>query len=192
MCLVQARYLCAIICLYMRRIGDIDILEDEILQGEIWVASMIVLLAGVLVGLIFAFCGAHEPVSLRWFLALAVLSLVSQPVHELVHAAGFMVASGFRAHIRFGFTTGMLYTSAEGTMLRKGAFLVVLLAPAVVVSGALAIGCCLTGHPLLAYFSCVLHLAGCTGDFSYCYLIAREPNVAYVEDTARGVSLMSE
>jgi len=176
----------------MRRIGDIDILDDEILQTEIWVMSVIFLLVGILAGLIFAFCGAHEEISLRWFLALGLLTLVSQPVHELVHAAGFMIASGFRARIRFGFTTGMLYTTAVGTMLRKGAFLCVLLAPAVVVSTALGVGCCVAGYPLLAYFCVVLHLAGCTGDFAYFYIIAREPKAHYVEDTARGVSLLSE
>ena len=173
----------------MRRLADIELLEDQTLQQQMVWASMGILVFGILVGVVAALALPHEAVGLLWFVALVLISIVALPVHELVHAGAFMLLTGFSARIRFGFTDWMLYTSAAGTMLRRRRFCAVLLAPAVLVSIALLVVPWSQGFPLLGWFLAVIHLAGCTGDLAYVRIIQREPKATHVEDTERGIAL---
>ncbi len=173
----------------MRRLTDIELLDDRALQQQMVWASMSILGFGVVIGVIAALALPHEVVGPLWFVALAFLSVVALPVHELVHAGAFMLLTGFTARIRFGFTDWMLYTSAAGTMLRRRRFCAVLLAPTVLVTTALLVVPWLRGFPLLGWFLAVIHLAGCTGDLAYVHIIRREPKATYVEDTERGIAL---
>ncbi len=173
----------------MRRLADIELLNDYVLQQQMVWASMGIFVAGVLVGVIAAFALPHEVVSLLWFLVLVLVSVVALPIHELVHAGAFMLLTGFTAHLRFGITDWMLYTMAPGTVLRRHRFCAVLLAPAMLVTTALLAVPWSLGFPLLGWFLAVIHLAGCTGDFAYVGIILREPKATHVEDTERGIAL---
>ncbi len=176
----------------MRRLIDIDLLEDEQLQASMASGSMAILLAGVVVGVFLAIALPHEPISIWWFVQLAVISIVALPVHELVHAAAFKLVSGFNARLKFGFTNWMLYTASPGTILTRSRFCIVLLAPSVVVTLALWIGAAVAGEPLLGWFLAVIHLAGCTGDIGYVRIIRSERNANLVQDTERGIALFHD
>lgn len=167
-------------------------LEDSRLQVELLYLSLGILIIGALVGVFVGIFLPHEQVSWRWFIELVVLSLVALPIHELVHAAAFLVLTGFRAHVSFGFSHGMLFTRAPGTMLRRVWFCCVLMAPAVILTTLLWVGCALFGKPLLGMFCAVVHLAGCTGDAALVHAICSEPRANLVEDTPRGVSLIHD
>lgn len=173
----------------MRRLADIELLDDHVMQQQMVWASMGILVGGVLVGVILAFALPHEKVDVLWFCALVAGSIGALPVHELVHAAAFELLTGFRARVRFGFTDGMLYTSAAGTMMQRQRFCVVLLAPTVLITAALLVVSWVLGCPLLGWFLAVIHLAGCTGDLAYVRIITREPMATHVEDTERGIAL---
>ena len=176
----------------MKRIANIDLLDDYVMQQHMMWASMLILVAGVASGVLAAVLLPHEAISLLWFVALVVVSVVVLPIHELVHAAAFELLTGFRAHIRFGFTDWMLYTVAAGTVMRRRSFCVVLLAPTIVITAALLAASTLMGIPLLGWFAAVIHLAGCTGDLAYVRIIAREPMATHVEDTERGIVLFRD
>lgn len=176
----------------MRRLADIDLLDDWQLQRQMTWSSIVIAVVGTVLGVLGAVLLPHEELSLVWFLELVGLSLVALPVHELVHAAGFLLCSGFKARVSFGFSSWMLYTEAPGCTLPRGRFCVVLLLPAVVVTAALGLGATLAGQPLLGWFLAVIHLAGCTGDLGYVHIIANEPRANLVQDTSRGIALFHD
>ena len=176
----------------MRRLVDIDLLGDEQLQASMASGSMVILLVGVLVGVLLAVALPHEPITFWWFVELAIISIVALPVHELVHAAAFKLVSGFGAHLKFGFSNWMLYTSSPGTVLTRSRFCTVLLAPSVVVTLALWVCAAMAGQPLLGWFMAVVHLSGCTGDIGYVRIIANEPTANLVQDTERGIALFHD
>ena len=176
----------------MRRLVDIDLLGDEQLQASMASGSMVILLVGVLVGVLLAVALPHEPITFWWFVELAIISIVALPVHELVHAAAFKLMSGFGAHLKFGFSNWMLYTSSPGTVLTRSRFCTVLLAPSVVVTLALWVCAAMAGQPLLGWFMAVVHLSGCTGDIGYVRIIANEPTANLVQDTERGIALFHD
>lgn len=176
----------------MKRLMDIDLLDDADLQRRMVQGSMVILVVGIAFGLLGALVLPHEPVDLLWFAALVLASLLVLPVHELVHAAAFKLVSGFRAHISFGFSSWMLYTTAPGCMLPRGPFCAVLLAPTILVTSVLLVLPALWGMPLLGWFLAVVHLAGCTGDLGYVRIIASETSANLVVDTERGIALFHD
>ena len=171
---------------------DIELLDDAQLQAQMAAWSLWILLIGVLVGVLLAVGVPHEPITLWWFVSLVVVSVAAMPVHELVHAAAFKVMTGFEARIAFGFANWMLYTASPGTVLPRGRFCAVLLAPAVVVTATIGLGLTFAGMPLLGWFCAVVHLAGCTGDIGYVRIIASEPSANLVQDTERGIALFHD
>ncbi len=176
----------------MRRLVDIDLLGDEQLQGQMAADSLWILLGGTLAGVLGAVAFPHEPLSFLWFVLLGVVSVAALPIHELVHALAFKVASGGRARITFGLSGWMLYTSSPDTVLPRRSFCAVLLAPSIVVTIALGIGAMLLGYPLLGWFAAIIHLAGCTGDIGYVRIIGTEPLANLVQDTERGIALFHD
>ncbi len=169
--------------------ADIDLLGNQFVQQQMVWTSVTLLALGICAGIVGAVALPHEQVDLLWFVILVVASVVALPLHELVHAAAFMVFSRFSARIRFGFTSGMLYTSAVGTILPRRRFCIVLLAPAIIVTTVLVVVAFAAGYPLMGWFLAAIHLAGCTGDFALARSIMRESMATYVQDTERGVAL---
>ena len=176
----------------MKLLVDIDLLDDEALQASIATGSLWLALVGTLLGVFGGVALPPEQLGPAWFVALGAVSMLALPVHELVHAAAFKLLSGGRASITFGFASWMLYTAAPGCLLPRLRFRLVLLAPAVVVTLALAAGACAAGMPLLGWFLAVIHLAGCTGDAAYARVIASESNASHVMDTDRGIALYDD
>lgn len=176
----------------MMELVDIDLLGDEALQASIMARSVWIMAVGTLAGALGAAVLPHEPLGHLWLVVLGTVSVLALPVHELVHAVAFKVLSAGKARISFGFSGWMLYTAAPGCMLGRRAFCAVLLAPAVLVTAALGMGALVFGRPLMAWFLCVVHLAGCTGDTGYVRIIAGEPDARMVMDTERGITLLCD
>ena len=178
----------------MERIADINVLEDEGFQRRIVWGSVAVLVGGLLVGAFALVVGVVSPerVSAGWVVALALGSLVALPVHELVHAFFFKALSRGECKISFGFEQFMLYTRTDDLVLPRARMIVVLLAPAVLVTAALfdvALAC---GCPVLAWLLAVVHLSGCTGDLAMVRDILSEPRATHVRDTSFGITLLGE
>ena len=176
----------------MRRIGDIDLVEDEWLLRELTWWSLGILVVGTLLGVLMGVALPHEAIDVLWFVRLAAVSVLALVVHELVHALAFKLATGFRARVTFGISSLMPYTRSPGTVLSRHTFCWVLLAPAFVVTTALFVGAAVLGQWLLGYFLALLHLSGCTGDAAYVRVIMSEPRATFIEDTPRGISLIHD
>ena len=181
----------------MRRLQEIDVLGDEATQRRMlewsWALIALGVAGGVALG-IAAELGAldAEAVDLVWFVILVVVTLVALPVHELVHAAAFLLLGGPDVKVGFGFTDAMLYTSADGAMLPRARFAIVLLAPSVALTFAFALVCGATRMPLMAWWLVVLHIAGCTGDLALAAAVRVTPGCTHVLDTDTGTVLMAD
>lgn len=176
----------------MRQVLDVNILEDPAVQKTVarWMMpcsiATLVLVAASVAYLVVTQTLMDALVWLGW---LAVLYVVSLPLHELVHAAFFKMLGPAGTRITFGYKSGMLYAGCPGARLPRGRFITVLLAPFVVLAlGYLALG--LGFHAwLLAWCLFFAHTAGCAGDFYFVWLILRHPEADLCEDTATGITL---
>lgn len=185
----------------MRTLFDIDFLADEALRRRLAALSLALLAAGAaLVALLVAagmLPGAREAASLLgrgvlpWVVVLVALTLVSMPVHELVHGALFRLLGGPGTRVRYGHAAGMLYAGCPGLVLSRARFCVVLLGPAVLLSALLLALPCALGYPLLGAIACVFHLSSCAGDVLAAALALAEPACTHVQDTEAGVRLLA-
>jgi hypothetical protein len=182
----------------MRVIAKVDVLGDAELQRRMVRLSWWILGVGLLAGLVawaLSIAGVaplvEKGIGLTWFLVLVLASVAALPVHELVHAAAFLLLGDGHVHVSFGFKDYMLYTSANGATLSRRRFEAVLLAPTVLLTLAFAAMGVAFRVPLLAWACAVIHLAGCTGDLCMAAAIWREPACAFVRDAPFGAELLA-
>ena len=176
---------------HMQKIADIDILGDKDLQLRVTRLSLAILAATLVAAVLLAVCGALEHVDVWWWVALALGVVVALPVHELVHAAAFrLLCPGCR--VSFGFQDAFLYTKTDGAVVARGRMVAVLLAPAVLVTAALATLTLALGCPVLAVLLAGVHLSGCAGDLLMSAAALDEPRCTHVMDTETGISLLSD
>ena len=175
----------------MRSVAHLDILGDTPLARHVVTLSVVLLGVG-LVGQIYLVVTHGWGMGVgAWIAVYVVATVVALPIHELVHAAAFLLLGRGRVRIRFGYETGMLYTRAEGEPLTRDRFVVVLLAPSVLVTGALVLVGVLVAGPALAWALAWTHLSGCAGDLAMVVGIARTPGCTHVRDTDAGVELLA-
>ena len=175
----------------MRKVLDVDILNDGATQRLVGRASLAIAAFGVAGALALAPACGWRPGGVGWWLALAALYVACLPVHELVHGAFFKLFGPRGTKVRFGYQAGMLYAGCPGARMGRGRFAAVLLAPFLLVSAACAAGGIAFGNPLMAWAIGWLHAAGCAGDLYFAWLVARHPEADACEDTERGIALWS-
>lgn len=168
---------------------ELDIFEDEELLMRIVYLSFGIVVAGLaVISLMLLAAVPIEAVSLVSILATSAVTAAAFLVHELVHAAFFLLLGGRGTKIRFGAKAGILFTEAPGLVLPTARFVVVLLAPTVLVTaGLVALGLTL-GAPLAAAVAATIHLSGCAGDLVFLREIIQE-KATHVEDTGSGIRL---
>lgn len=176
----------------MRSVAQLDILGDAPLARRMMAGSVALLAVGFVGAFFLVVADGWGTDVGAWFALSVVVTLVALPVHELVHAAAFLLLGRGRVRIRFGYEAGMLYTRAEGEPISRGRFLVVLLAPAVVVTAALVVAGELLAGPALAWALAWTHLSGCAGDLAMVWGIARTSGCTHVRDTDTGVELLAD
>lgn len=186
-----------------RTLGDIDFFGDDVLRQRLVRASAWLLIGGAALAValsVVADTGIIEEMralpgdwgAAMWPLAMAALSVVALPVHELVHALFMRVLGGPGTRVSFGYQAGMLYAGCPGLVLSKPRFVVVLLAPTVLVTAALLGLGLVLGYPFMTLWAAVLHLSGCSGDILAAGAILRERTCTHCRDTERGVELLCE
>ncbi len=134
--------------------------------------------------------GAGRGVDIRWWISLAAAIPATFAIHELVHALFFRHYAPPGAQITFGsnLKMGMIYASAEGVVYPRDAYLVIALAPSIIVTLLVIVLGIGFRWPLWTIVVATAHLSGCTGDWGYVRAIRSDPTIAYCEDTAWGVS----
>lgn len=184
-------------------LSDIDFFGDDALCQRLVRASAWLLIGGAALAValsVVAGTGVIEEMralpgdwgAAMWPLAMAALSAVALPVHELVHALFMRVLGGPGTRVSFGYQAGMLYAGCPGLVLSKPRFVVVLLAPTVLVTAALLGLGLVLGYPFMTLWAAVLHLSGCSGDILAAGTILRERACTHCRDTERGIELLCE
>jgi len=103
--------------------------------------------------------------------------------HEGIHGLA-MLAVGARPRfgiLRYGRTVMGFYTSSPGRRFTRGQYLLVGLAPMVIIAPA-GVLVCLTPVGSAVWFAFAVHLGGCIGDLTIARLVLREPAGTTFED----------
>lgn len=177
----------------MTALLDIDFLGDERLRARLarWSGAILVacLAATFAASPLMSSGAALDPLVATAL--LAVMVLVTLPVHELVHALFFKLLGGRGMRVTFGHAAGMLYAGCPGLVLSRRRFIAVLLAPAVAVTAVLVLLGMVLDLLFIALVAASIHLSACAGDLLAAWIIVREPRCTHCQDTEVGVRLLS-
>lgn len=189
---------------YMHEIGSIHTFEDEAFLHSVSRISAAVL--GVSVGVAFVLFSMVMPglselsrldgwfAGIWWAVSLLVGTVVVLAVHEGVHGLFFKLFAPAGSRVTFGanIKLGMLYACAEGIVYTRRQYLVVILAPTVVVTALMLVSAFVSGYPFCCYIIATAHLAGCVGDWKYAAAVFRNHAITHCEDTSWGVRFLAE
>ena len=113
-------------------------------------------------------------------------------IHEYIH--GFFFHRYSQAKVKYQFHGWAFSASTPGYTYKKKNYLIIGLAPAVILNTALILLSIFLEGPydLIAYFVFIIHFSGCIGDFYVTALLLKYPSRTYVEDTGTGMKFYVE
>jgi hypothetical protein len=180
---------------HLRKLEEVELLEPEQLRPLALFSLLLLVIGGAFfVSLNIAAYSwqTHTSVSitwdwglLMWFVINIVGYILILPIHELVHAAVFTLWGGkpyFGIKMPYA-----LYCGARQQLFRRNQYLVVGLAPLVVITLA-GIIFTLLSPALASYiiFAFVGNVSGAAGDLWVAWRLLRLPHSVLVEDTEAG------
>lgn len=83
----------------------------------------------------------------------------------------------------------MAYATSPGSMYNKSQFFTIIIMPFILISFMLFIIFLFGVNGMFLYFLFAMHAGGCIGDFYFCYLIVKQKEDIYIEDTEKGINL---
>ncbi|SJZ50068.1 Putative zincin peptidase [Pilibacter termitis] len=109
-------------------------------------------------------------------------------LHEGIHGIFFKLFYP-EGKVKFGYKNWCLYTTSPRSYYRKKAFFCISMAPFLLISLGFIVLFALSilSKPILVFLAS-LHAAGCIGDFYISFLVMKEPNDVWIEDTEVGMS----
>jgi hypothetical protein len=180
---------------HIRKLEEIELLEPDQLRPLALLSLLMLLIGAIFFGLLnyAAFTlQTHSAPGFKggWSLLLwIVINIVGYililPIHELIHAAAFVLWGGkpyFGTKLPYA-----LYCGAKNQLFRRNHYLVVGLAPLVVITLAGIVFILLS--PALAsytFFAIVGNFSGAAGDVWVVRKLIRHPRTVLVEDTEVG------
>ncbi len=180
---------------HLRKLEDVELLEPAQLRPLALLSLLLLVIGGAFFALLDVAAYSwqtHTSVSitggwglLLWFVINIVSYILILPVHEVIHAAVFTFWGG-----KPYFGTKMpyaLYCGARQQLFRRNQYLVVGLAPLVVITLA-GIIFTLVSPALASYiiFAIVGTISGAAGDLWVAWRLLRLPHSVLVEDTEAG------
>lgn len=175
----------------MEKIREINLMDDKklIIRLNLWAIPLLLFFFVFFTGVTFLITNPYsQEVSMARFLIELVMVFVLLTFHELIHGLFFKVFNP-TGKVKFGFKNSLAYATSPGSFYKKGQFLIILLAPFLMITLGLTIvfwfgKLFASSYVLLAS----VHGAGCIGDFYFTYLVLRAPRNAFIEDTEQGIS----
>ena len=177
---------------HLRKLEEIELLQPEQLRPLALLSLLLLLVGGVFFGL-FTFAAytrqTHAGIGggglLLWLVINIVGYILILPLHEVIHAAAFTLWGGkpyFGAKLPYA-----LYCGAKDQLFHRNQYLVVGLAPLVVITLA-GIIFTLVSPALASYtiFATVGNISGAAGDIWSVRRLLRLPDSILVEDTEAG------
>ena len=121
---------------------------------------------------------------------LLIFTFILVIIHEYIHGFFFKLFGKGKAKVKFGFKNGMAYATSPGTFYHRKDFLVIGLAPFVLISLLLTLLAMLGLLSSTLYMPLAsIHAAGCVGDFYIALLLLGKTDDILVEDTEVGMNL---
>lgn len=113
-------------------------------------------------------------------------------MHEYIH--GFFFKRYSHAKVKYQFHGWAFSASTPGYTYKKLNYLIIGLAPAVILNTLLVVLSIVLDGPydLLAYFVLMLHFSGCIGDFYVTAVLLKYPKHTFVEDTGTGMKFYNQ
>jgi len=180
---------------HIRKLEEVELLEPAQMRPLALLSLFLLLIGAIFFGLlnyISYILQAHSatpingiPNLLIWILINIIGYLLILPIHELIHAAAFVLWGGkpyFGAKLPYA-----LYCGARNQLFRRNQYFVVGLAPLVVITLAGIIFILLS--PVLAsytLFALIGNFSGAAGDIWVVRRLLRRPSSILVEDTESG------
>ena len=125
---------------------------------------------------------------LLFVLEMLVCTAVVILAHELVHGAFFWIYS--RSRPVFGLRSGYAFAAAPGWFFPPRQYLVIALAPLILLSvlGMLLVAILPAGALALALFGMVVNASGAVGDLWIAFKVIRERRPIVIEDLGDGMN----
>jgi Putative zincin peptidase len=179
----------------LRKVDELELLEPAQLR-PLAMLSLILLLIGTVVFLILtivAYIWRNHTLNFHftlsgiflWLLVNVISYIVILAIHELIHALAFLFWGGrpyFGAKLPFA-----IFCGAKNQLFRRNHYLVVGLAPLVVITlAAVAITLATPALAGYAFFATVGNFSGAAGDIVACNRLFKLSPQALVEDTDAG------
>ena len=172
------------------------VLTDDrlLLRLNLWSLVPLAGALGLMLGWAALVAALRAPVptgpDVPWGLALVAAIFLVLPLHELIHAA-FIAGYGHRPRLGFNLEKGVLYATADQALFTRLQYLIVALAPLVMISaaGALSLLMLSFGWWWLVGLAVAINAGGAVGDLWVAAQIRRAPSNALVRDTGDGFVL---
>lgn len=180
---------------HMKEIGSIHVFEDEELLSHIAKLSAAVFVSGVALSVALAIEGYfHSIFDPFTYVLIAVGSVLAVMLHEGIHAVFFKVFAPKGSKVAFGanLQTFMVYAKSEGVVYTRLQYMIIAMAPTVIITVLLAIFAACTSRLGASYYTALVHLTGCVGDWCYFEQIWGDKRITHVEDTDFGVRFFTD
>lgn len=143
------------------------------------------------VGWIASWRGAVPGGDLPWFIGVPLVLLVLL-IHELIHAAAILLV-GHKPRMGAKLDKGVLYATSDGAYFRRGEFILVALAPLVVISlaGMAAMLVLPDGLNYWVGLAVILNAGGAIGDLWMTWVVLRFPASVLVRDEEDGIRVFA-
>lgn len=179
----------------LRKIDEIELLSPQQLQ-PLAQLSLVMLIVGLIIFAVLnlgAYAWQHHmligplsiPVVVLWIVINILAYIVVLPLHEAVHGLAFLLWGGrpyFGTKLPFA-----LYCGAKDQLFRRNHYLVVGLAPLVVLTlAAIVLTLILPGLASYVLFGTVGNFSGAAGDVWVARRLWRQPAHVLIEDTQSG------
>ncbi len=141
---------------------------------------------------IFYYLIGYDKLS-AWYSLLFFASLIFAMVfHEAIHGLFFYAFTG--AKPVFGFKKMMAYAGAPDWYIRKDFFLVITLAPFVVITLICFILLAVAPNEAISivFMIMIIHAAGCVGDFWYAVVLINKPKDTFINDSGTVATINNE
>ena len=176
-----------------RRIGGVDLLQDRRSMLIVNLGAIVIALLLLLLGLRlhpFRFSIRSMPSFLLWFFLLLGGLVLYIILHELIHGIFMRHYSGL--HPRYGFNGLYAYAGSDAFFDRKS-YLVISLAPVVLLGAVLLLLCALLPSSLFWFFYLlqIQNLSGAAGDLYLCLLLQKMPADLLIRDSGVAMEFYS-
>jgi hypothetical protein len=125
-----------------------------------------------------------------WLIGVVLAIVLVLPLHELIHGIAIQL-TGHKPRYGMKLSSGVLYATAEGALFRKGEYIIVALAPLVVIS-LLAMGLMIVVPPGISFYvslAAVMNAGGAVGDLWFVWVLRRFTAGVLIRDEADGFTV---